>query len=121
ADPYADGGLSIFFQSGGATVGGPAGAGTNLTTQQTAMFSVEAWVNPISFTAIQEISGTENSAAGAWNGFALRTNNGRPEFVFGTGVATAPTSLPINQWSHVVGTFDGSTVRVYVNGLQVAS
>ena len=32
-----------------------------------------------------------------------------------------PSDLPTNTWSHVAGTWDGSTLQVYVNGTLVAS
>jgi hypothetical protein len=36
-------------------------------------------------------------------------------------VSIAGGSGPLNTWSHVVGTFDGTTARLYVNGVAVAS
>jgi hypothetical protein len=36
-------------------------------------------------------------------------------------VSTAPTALPTNTWTYVVGTYDGTTVRLYLNGAQAAS
>src|SRR5205823_3484653 len=33
----------------------------------------------------------------------------------------APSALALNKWSHLVGTYDGATVRLYVNGALVAS
>jgi PKD repeat protein len=34
---------------------------------------------------------------------------------------TAPNAIPVNAWSHLALTYNGSTLRLYVNGAQVAS
>jgi hypothetical protein len=37
------------------------------------------------------------------------------------GFEVASTTMPINMWSHLAGTFDGAMLRLYVNGIQVGS
>jgi hypothetical protein len=35
--------------------------------------------------------------------------------------ARGTAQLPLNAWSHLTGTYDGATLRLYVNGVQVGS
>lgn len=42
-------------------------------------------------------------------------------FTSGGVLAASGVFLPVNQWSHVAATFDGSTVRLYLNGVERSS
>jgi hypothetical protein len=37
------------------------------------------------------------------------------------GIAEAPEPIPVGEYIHIVGTYDGAYVRLYVNGREVAS
>jgi hypothetical protein len=100
----------------------PALQRTNLT--------VEGWVFAQGTPTTQAgILGTWNDLLGAgtaWRRtFMMWSYQGKLEFLCGVGTtidrATDSAALPINTWVHVAGTYDGSTIRLYRNGVQVAS
>jgi Concanavalin A-like lectin/glucanases superfamily len=89
-----------------------------LTTQMT----LEAWVYP--------------TAAGGWRTILMKQSPGWYTFALysdgsiGPGVrvmaqsdghASSAAALPLNAWSHLAATYDGSMLRLFVNGAQVAS
>jgi hypothetical protein len=86
----------------------------------TSSMTVSAWVKPTSIAAPQTI-------VGKWYGpdsYLLWLSNGYYRFSLalkdGTRpVATAPATAGV--YSEVVGTFDGSTVKLYVNGTLMSS
>ena len=103
-----------------------------------AQMSTEAWVRfdsmdtPIvsDFGALglQYIIFKKNSRIFNFEAYALRKERqlGVERFVFsvadvngfgGTNLATSTTALVVGQFYHVVGSYDGSRVRLYVNGV----
>ena len=82
--------------------------------------TVETWVKIDSF-ASDRILIVKSTGFGFNYGFLLRTCNGTPQFRFVVGNGTAigdPLSGAVmaNKWYHVVGTYDGSNVKIYLDG-----
>lgn len=83
-------------------------------------FTLEAWVNPSNNQRSRGIvAKTQNSE------YALFSHSGRPSFDVNIDgkyrVARAKNRLPLNQWTHVAGVFDGKKVHLYLNGKHSAS
>ena len=108
------------FPGTGPAVVVPAAAGLDL---QNAV-SVEAWVRP---TQASQNGGIFEKTVNGWvnSQYMLLLESGVLKFrVRNTANALLPVEgpvLPLGTWSHVVGTFDGSTLRLYVNGALVAT
>jgi PKD repeat protein len=83
----------------------------DLTTEAT----LEAWVNP--------------SALGGWRNIIYKeqdiyflmgsTPQGPADFggTFASGNVYGASALPLNTWTHLAATYDGATMRFYVNGV----
>ena len=73
----------------------------------------EAWINP------SQIAGTpciiSKGPAGSGTLFNFNSS-GALQFFNGTEWSTGTGTLAVNQWAHVSVTFDGSTVKFYING-----
>lgn len=90
----------------------------------TGAITVEAWIKPNSIGAYQHVASRETfGAAGTGGGYELTVNNlGKLRFdVFHSHNTYTPvignTVLTAGQWYHVAGVFDGSQMRLYVNGV----
>ena len=97
--------------------GGQVDMGDNHDFTGTSSFTLEAWIRPTT------IDGTPrrivSKAVGGLQGYELFVNSGSGisfQRIAGS-TNTVSTSAPSQSvWSHVVATYDGTTMRLYVNG-----
>jgi hypothetical protein len=109
-------GKALAFNGSDALVTINDSASLDLTTALT----LEAWVNPTVISA-------------SWRNILYKqadiyflmgsTPQGPPDFggLFASANVYGPAALATNTWTHIAGTYDGTTMRFFVNGIQVAS
>ena len=101
---------------------------STLNTLPTTQITMEGWIKPTRTVSTGTVRGgvvsaTNTTYLGIFNSadggsthslhWANTTSSSRP--------ASANGNIPNNVWSHIVGTWDGSTSRAYVNGTEVWS
>jgi glucose/arabinose dehydrogenase len=85
--------------------------------------TLEAWVHPASLSGWRTVVMKERTAGLAYALYA-HDNAPRPAVTVNVGSdqsSTGAQALPLNTWSHLAGTYDGTTLRLYVNGALVSS
>lgn len=100
---------------------------TGVSQFNSTSFSVVFWVRPDSLRVQGIIGktsvGNPSATTQRWR-FFMTSTGGPIEFDAMPGelgnVATT-TNLATNTWYHIVGTYDGTTARIYVNGVDEAS
>jgi hypothetical protein len=96
----------------------------NSSSLDVGQITADAWVNPVSVTGGAPIVNKRD--LGNVGGYTLEFNGGGAInfYVYVSGawrVATSSGPLPLNTWTHVAGTYDGTTIRVYFNGVEVGN
>ncbi len=91
-------------------------SGAALDSKLTNQLTVSAWIKKISSTPDRVIlhrrRGTDVS-----DDFKLSMTGLRPDFHINFQSAASPTNIPLNTWVHLVGTYDGTNIRIYVDGV----
>ncbi len=86
-------------------------------------YTVSAWVNPIAYNTYSRIMDFGDGSPYQNTDMALTSaNSGLPYFeayIAGTQVGDvgSPSVIPLNNWTQVVGTCNGTQIRLYFNGV----
>ena len=105
--------------NGSNYVEAPFSSSLNLSKQIT----ITAWINPSSITSYSRVvTKSHTSDALPYTLYGLLFDNAnhiRLEIAKGgtQNAVNGKTTIPLSTWTFVVGTYDGSTMKIYVNGV----
>jgi len=83
----------------------------------TTAVTMEAWINPANLSAWMSFGVKGDITYGM---FVNPEAYVRMHYSGGTTLDTPAGTIKANEWTHVVGTYDGQTVTIYLNGIKQA-
>ena len=86
----------------------------NLDFGSTSPISIDMWVFRTSSASPMHFIG-KRSGCGTIS-YQMALDSSGPGFGSELGGVSAHQDLPLNTWTHLAGTFDGTTFRIYING-----
>ncbi len=119
--------LNSFLTFSGAPVSNAQISNTSTLNPTTAL-TLEAWIYPTIFTysnAWGTIISNEQSTGSAGYVLTCGSSSRTLRFAIGNGSSltelTTSSILVLNEWQHVAATFDGSTMKIFRNGVEVGT
>jgi YVTN family beta-propeller protein len=115
-------GGALSFNGATNVVGVPGSPSVALTSAMT----LEAWVNPSSVTGWRTVLLKEGATAMAYELYANNADVSRAAAYYTTPAGalrgiTGTSPIAVNTWTHLAATYDGTTMKFYVNGAVVRS
>jgi hypothetical protein len=100
----------------------------SFSSKPTTAMTCEAWIKPTTPTLSGTIRGGAISSTNSMYLGIINSVDGGNTHAMHWAVQTSNSrlynwngSIPNNQWSHLLGTYDGTTSRAYLNGVQIDS
>ena len=93
----------------------------------TSLFSLEAWVLQEVSVASGTIMSKGNIDLSLKTGYHLSLKNNYPNLIWYDNSnnevlnITSPYTIPNNEWHHITATYDGTTAKMYIDGVEVIS
>jgi beta-lactam-binding protein with PASTA domain len=82
--------------------------------------TLEAWIKPTDLNGWRTVLMMENAPSAAYYLYANNPDVNRPAAYFESGsnlrMITGTTALPLGAWRHLAATYDGTNMKIYVNG-----
>jgi hypothetical protein len=112
-------GAALTFNGTSSSVSIPNSSSLTLTSAMT----LEAWVRPTALGGSwRTVLFKEQSAGMVYSLYAGDGSRPRSQVnIGGEENAVGAATLPVNTWTHIAGSYDGTTLRLYVNGALVSS
>ncbi len=94
--------------------------GTNSAYSSLTNITLDFWCYPTRSANYEYLISNSRDCCGSYNGYNLVFSNSVPGFAIWNGTADgafASSPITLNNYYHIVGTYDGSVINLYVNGV----